>query len=97
MSNQELVSIIREFQEYKRIKEEADAALKALQGRITAHMEQQGAAEAAAGSGAAVGVYKVSYKPVTSIRLNTNALKAAKPDIFAQFSTTSTTKCFTVA
>ena len=45
MSNQELVSIIREFQEYKRIKEEADAALKALQGRITAHMEQQGAAE----------------------------------------------------
>ena len=90
MSDKDLVIIVREFQEYKRIKEEAENTLKSLQAKITAHMEMQGTAEMM------VDVFKVSYKPVSSTRLNTKALQAAKPDIFAQFSTTTTAKRFMV-
>ena len=91
MSNQDLAATLREFQEYKRIRDEADKALKALQAKITAHMEMKETAEMV------VDIYKVCYKSVTSTKLNITALKAAKPDVFAQFSTTTTTKRFTVA
>ena len=91
MSNEDLTAALRDFQEYRRIREEADKALKSLQAKITAHMERQGTIEMV------VDIYKVSYKPVTSTRLNSAALKAAKPEVFAQFSTTTTTKRFTVA
>jgi len=91
MSNQDLTAALREFQEYKRIREEADNAMKTLQAKITAHMAMQDVTEMV------VDVYRVSYKPVTSTRLNTTALKAAKPDIFAQFSTTTTARRFVVA
>ena len=90
MSNQDLVAAVREFQEYRQLKEQAEAALKAIQARITDHMEQQGVAEMT------VGVAKVSYKPVTSSRFNSNALKAANPDMYALYTTTSTTKRFVV-
>ena len=90
MSNQDLTAAVREFQEYKRIKEEADTAMKAAQGKIIAHMMQQGIAEMT------VDIHKVSYKPVVSARLNTSALKEANPNLFAQFSTTSTSMRFII-
>ena len=90
MSNQDLAAAVREFQEYRQLKEQAEAALKAIQARITNHMEQQGVAEMT------VGVAKVSYKSVTSSRFNSNALKTANPDLYARYSTTSTCMRFTV-
>ena len=90
MSNQDLAAAVREFQEYRQIKEQAEAALKAIQARIIAHMEQEEVAEIT------VGVVKVTYKPVTSIRLDSNALKTANPDMYARFSTASTSMRFVV-
>lgn len=90
MSNQDLAVAVREFQEYRQIKEQAEAELKAIQARITAHMEQQGVAEMT------VGLVKVTYKPVTSTRFNSNALKAANPDMHARYSITSTSMRFVV-
>lgn len=90
MSNQDLAAAVREFQEYRQIKEQAEAALKAIQARIIAHMEQEEVAEIT------VGVAKVTYKPVTSIRLDSNALKTANPDMYARFSTASTSMRFVV-
>jgi len=91
MSSHELTAKLLEYKQYKRLKEEAEAAMKALQEQITAHMEQQGTTEIT------VDIYRVTYKPVTSTRLNTTALKSARPDLFTQFSTTTTSKRFTVA
>ena len=90
MSNQDLAAAVREFQEYRQLKEQAEAALKAIQAKITGYMEQQGMAEMT------VGVAKVSYKPVTSTRFNSNALKAANPDMYARYTTTSTSMRFVV-
>ena len=90
MSDQDLAAAVREFQEYRQLKEQAEATLKAIQARITAHMEQQGVAEMT------VGVAKVTYKPVTSTRFNSSALKTANPDMYARYSTTSTSMRFVV-
>ena len=91
MSSLELVSAVRAFKDYKRIKDEAEAEIKKLQAQITAHMKSQGTDEMT------VDVFKVSYKPVTSTRLDTAHLKQLKPDIFAMFSTASTSYRFTVS
>ena len=90
MSNQDLAAAVREFQEYRQLKEQAEAALKAIQARIVTHMEQQGTAEMT------VGIAKITYKPVTSTRFNSNAFKTANPDLYAQYSTTSTSMRFLV-
>lgn len=91
MSSLELVAAVRAFKEYKRIKEEADAELKKLQAQITAHMAMQETQEIA------VDVFKVTYKPVTTTRLDTSALKVARPDVFARFCKKSESYRFTVA
>lgn len=90
MSNQELAAAVREFQEYRQIKEQAEAALKEIQARIVNHMEQQGVTEVT------VGVAKVTHKPVTSTRFDSNALKVANPDIYARYSISSTSMRFVV-
>ena len=42
------------------------------------------------------GEYKVTWKPVTSSRLDTAALKKAMPDLVERFTKTTTTRRFTV-
>jgi predicted phage-related endonuclease len=41
--------------------------------------------------------WKVTYKTVTSSRIDTTALKKALPDVAERFSKTTTTRRFTVA
>lgn len=90
MSSLELVSAVRSFKEYKIMKEEAEAELKKLQAQITAYMAVQEIREMT------VDVFKVTYKPVPNTRLDTNALKAARPDIYAKFSKRSESYRLTV-
>lgn len=40
--------------------------------------------------------YKVTWKTVTSTRLDTKALKAERPEIYARYASESVTKRFTV-
>jgi predicted phage-related endonuclease len=80
---------IREYREYQRMKEELEAQLDALRLDIITDMGD--ADEMTAGD------YKVRYKPVTSSRLDTTALKKDLPDIAARFMLTSTTHRFSVA
>ena len=89
MSTSELVAIITELQEYNRIIEEAQAAADALKDRVKAHM---GDAEQLT-----AGPYKVTWKPVTTSRIDSKALKADHPDLCEQYTRTTTTRRFTVA
>ena len=91
MSDKELTAAVREFREYKQMREQLDAELKRLQGIITTHMELSGTDEMI------VDVHRVSYKPVTSARLDTQALKRANPELVTRFTVTSVTRRFTVA
>lgn len=88
MSITEITAKVTEYQELKRMMEEIEAEMSALQDEIKAHMGDSELLMA--------GPYKVSYKTITSSRVDTTALKKALPDIAAQYTKTTTTRRFTV-
>ena len=88
MSITEITAKVTEYQELKRMLEEIEAEMAALQDEIKAHMGESEMLMA--------GPYKVSYKTVTSSRVDTTALKKALPDIAAKYTKTTTTRRFTV-
>lgn len=89
MSQQEIVTTVTELQELRRMQEELDAEITALQDRIKAHMGDT--------VELAVGAFKVMWKPVTASRIDTTAFKKALPDVAERFTKTTTTRRFTVA
>ena len=88
MSIAEITAKVTEYQELKRMLEEIEAEMAALQDEIKAHMGDSELLMA--------GPYKVTYKNVTSSRVDTTALKKALPDIAAQYTKITTTRRFTV-
>lgn len=89
MSMNEMESKIRELRHLQSLIEEAQAEAEAIKDSIKAHMGD--AEELRAGE------YRVTWKTVTSSRLDTAALKKAVPDVAAAFTRTTTTRRFCVA
>ena len=89
MSSYELESRIRELRQLQSLIEEAQAEAEAIKDTIKAHMGD--AQELRAGE------YKVTWKPVTSSRLDSKALKAAAPALVERFTTPVTSRRFCVA
>ena len=89
MSNTELTSKIRELRELQALIEEAQAEAEAIKDALKAHMGDQEELRA--------GEYKVTWKAVTSSRLDSKAIKAALPDVAARFTRETTSRRFTVA
>lgn len=89
MSIREIESKARELRQWLAIIEEAQAEIEALKDEIKAAMGEKEALQA--------GEYKISWKNVTSSRLDTAALKDALPEIAARFTKESTTRRFTIA
>lgn len=84
MTNQEIEMIrsIDELQELKRMREELDAAIDAAQDKVKAAMGDN--------ETATYGPYKVTYKTVTTTRLDTTGIRKALPaDMLAPFLKTS--------
>lgn len=84
--------MIKKLEDYKalqRLIEEAEAELEAMKDEIKESMNGEEVIVA--------GNYKVTYKSVTSTRVDTAALKKALPEVAEKFSKTTTTKRFTVA
>lgn len=88
MSTAEITAKVTELQELRRMAEELEQEINAIQDEIKAHMGNSELLTA--------GPYKITYKTVTSSRLDTSALKKALPDIAAQYTRTSTTRRFEV-
>ena len=88
MSTNEIITALSELQELRRMQEELTAEIEALQDKIKNHMGDQELLLA--------GPYKVTWKPVTTTRIDTTALKKALPDIAERFSKTTTTRRFTI-
>lgn len=91
MSQNEIITTVEELQELRRLQEDLETEITALQERIKAHMDASGVDQLTAGA------FKVSYKTVTSSRVDTAALKKALPELAQQFTRTTTTRRFTVA
>ncbi len=91
MSTVELTNKVTDLQELKRMKEELEAEITALEDILKAHMTEQGIDSFTAGA------FKVTWKEVTSSRLDTTAMKKAFPaETLQPYMKTTTTKRFTV-
>ena len=80
--------IMAELAQYTRIQEEAAAMVEALKDQIKEHMT-------AAGTDIIIGAeHKVTYKTVTSSRIDTAALRKERPDIAEKYTKTTESKRF---
>ena len=86
MSINELEMKCRELRQLQNLIEEAQAEAEAIKDAIKAHMGDAEAVQA--------GEYKITWKPVTTTRLDSKALKAALPDVVERFTKTTTTRRF---
>ena len=88
MSNPAMEAKVHDLMELKRMKEELDSEIVQIEDEIKAIMGNEEMLVA--------GAYKVSWKPVTSSRLDSTALKKALPDIAERFMKSTTTRRFCV-
>lgn len=91
MSKQEIESKVQTLRELRRMAEELAAEIDSIQDTIKAHMDAEGV-DTISGMD-----WKVTYKTVTSSRLDTAALKKVLPDLTQQFTKTTTARRFCVA
>ncbi len=89
MNVKEIESKARQLREMQAIIEEAQAEAEALKDEIKAAMGDVEEIRA--------GEYEITWKSVTSSRLDTAALKKAMPDVAAAFTRQTTIRRFTVA
>lgn len=88
MSIKEMASKVQELMELKRMQEELEAEITTLQDEIKAGMGDQEQITA--------GAYKITWKPITSSRLDSAALKKALPEVAERFTKETTVRRFTV-
>ena len=89
MSEKELTARIRELRELQALIEEAQTEAEAIKDTLKAYMGDSEELRA--------GEYKVTWKTVTSARIDTRARTKALPDVAAAFMRTSTVRRFAVA
>ena len=91
MSIIDMDSKIKELRELRRMADELAAEIDSITDSIKAHMDAEGV-ETISGTD-----WKVTYKAVTSSRIDTSALKKALPDVVERFSKTTTARRFCIA
>lgn len=89
MSINEMERKARELRQLQALIEEAQQEAETIKDAIKAAMGD--AEEIRAGE------YRITWKPITSSRIDTTALKKALPDLAAQFTEVSTVRRFSVA
>ena len=89
MSINELEMKCQELRELQRLIEEAQAEAETIKDAIKAHMGDSETAYA--------GEDKITWKPVTTVRIDTTALKKAMPEVAQAFTRQTTARRFTLA
>ncbi|MCD8090046.1 MAG: hypothetical protein LUD81_05395 [Clostridiales bacterium] len=82
---------IKELKEIKNMIKELEAEATAIEDRVKTAMRESGKQEVF------TEWFKVTYKPVTSTRLDTKTFKAEHADLYTAYSKTSTYNRLTVA
>lgn len=91
MSTTEINAKVKELRELRRMADELAAEIEAVQDSIKSQMDAQGV-DTLAGAD-----WKVTWRPVTSTRLDSSALKKELPEIAARFMKQTTTRRFVLA
>ena len=86
MSINELEAKARELRQLQALIDEAQAEAEALKDAIKAAMGDQDSIQA--------GEYRITWKAVTSSRIDTTALRKALPDVAERFTKETTTRRF---
>ncbi len=89
MSTREIELKIKELRNIERLIEEAQAEAETIKDQIKAIMGESEELRA--------GEYKVTWKTVTSTRIDTTAIKKELPEIAARYSKQSKTRRFLIA
>ena len=91
MATNEIISKLNELSELRRMADELNAEIEAIQDAIKAHMTEADTDTITAGA------FKVTWKAVTSTRIDTTALRKDIPEIWQEYGKTTTTRRFSVA
>ena len=91
MNINDMDSKIKELRELRRMADELTVEMESITDSIKRHMDAEGV-DTLNGTD-----WKVTYKAVTSSRLDTTALKKELPDLTAQFTKTTTARRFCIA
>lgn len=91
MSMNELESKVSELRELRRMADELAAEIAATEDELKAYMAASGADELHGSS------FKITWKPITSSRLDSKALKTAAPELWERFTKTITSRRFVLS
>ena len=91
MASNELLAKVNELRELRRMAEELSDQITSIEDEIKQHMTAT-SADTLTGEN-----FKITWKPVTSTRLDSKALKAAAPELYARFTRTTSSRRFIVA
>ena len=91
MATNELISKLNDLAQLRRMADDLDAEITAIQDEIKEHMA------AAQTDTLTAGAFRVVWKSVTSTRIDTAALRRELPEVWQEYGKTSTTKRFTVS
>lgn len=91
MSMNELESKVNELRELKRMQDELAVEIAAAEDSLKAYMTANGADELHGPS------FKITWKEVTSSRLDSKALKVAAPELWQRFTKQTTARRFVLA
>lgn len=91
MSMTELESKVSELRELRRMADEPAAEITATEDELKAYMAANDAEELHGLS------FKITWKPITSSRLDSKALKAAAPELWERFTKTITSRRFVLS
>jgi predicted phage-related endonuclease len=91
MSAIEMETKVNDLRELRRMADELAGEISALEDELKAHMTATGTDEITGTT------FKITWKTVTSSRLDSKALKAEAPDLWARFSKATTSRRFVVA
>ena len=90
MTMKEMEKKALEIKEMERLRDELDADISAAQDEIKEALAANGTDSAVAGA------FKISWKAVSSSRLDTAALKKALPDVAARFTKVVSSRRFLI-
>lgn len=90
LNKNELTQKIHQIKELQRMSEELTAELEALKDEIKQTMTEQNT------DTLVIDCYKVTWKPVTSNRIDTTAIKRELPEIAERYTKTTESRRFTI-
>lgn len=91
MRMNEMEAKVSELRELRRLADDLAAEIGALEDDLKAYMAANNADELHGPS------FKITWKPITSSRLDSKALKTAAPELWERFTKTVTTRRFILA